>query len=68
MLLPKVVSICRLFQAENNQGPTDSRRNFDLPSNCLENVDRGLVPKRGAIYIYISYIYGIYIIYIYTYY
>ena len=26
----------RLFQAENNQGSEDLRRNFDLPPHCLE--------------------------------
>lgn len=30
-----------LFQAENNQSPKDSGRNFDLPPNCLKNVGRG---------------------------
>ena len=30
---------CRLFQAENNRGPKDSGRNFDLPFNCLMNAE-----------------------------
>ena len=41
-LLPLNVSLaCGLFQAENNQGPKDSERNFDLPLNCLKNIDKG---------------------------
>ena len=36
-LPPQNVSlVCRLFPAENNQGPKDSGRNFDLPPNCLK--------------------------------
>ena len=27
---------CGLFQVENNQGPKDLERNFDLPFNCLK--------------------------------
>ena len=35
------------FQAENNQGPKDSgRRTFDLPLNCLKNVDREPISGR----------------------
>lgn len=29
-------SACRLFLAENDQGPADSGRNFDFPSYCLK--------------------------------
>ena len=27
---------CRLIHTENKQGPKDSERTFDCPSNCLE--------------------------------
>ena len=37
---------CELFQVENNQGPKDSGRIFDLLPNCIKNVDRGPVPGR----------------------
>ena len=30
---------CKLFCAENNQGPKDSGRNFDFPLNCLMNAE-----------------------------
>ena len=30
----------------NKQGQKDSRRNFDLSSNCLKNLDRGFIPER----------------------
>ena len=45
---------CELFQGENNQGPKDSGRNFDLLANCLKNLDRGpvigieLSPEKSA--------------------
>ena len=46
-LPPQNVSLsCGLFQAENNQGPKDSGRNFNLPPNCIKNEDRGPVPGR----------------------
>ena len=36
-LPPQNVSLaCRLFQAENNQSPRDSGKNFDLLPNCLK--------------------------------
>ena len=36
---------CRLVQAENNQGPKDSGRNFALPPQLpKKNLDRGPVP------------------------
>lgn len=41
ILPPHNVSLVyRLFQAENNQDPKDSGRNFDLPINCLKTVDK----------------------------
>lgn len=33
---PNVSLACRLFWIEDNQGPEDSGRNFDLPRNCLK--------------------------------
>ena len=43
---PQNVSLVwQLFQTENYQGSKDSGRDFDLPPNCLENLDRGPVPQ-----------------------
>lgn len=35
-----------LFGAGDNQGPTDSRRAFHLPLNCLKNSGQGLVLEK----------------------
>ena len=43
---PQNVSLVwQLFQTENNRGSKDSGRDFGLPPNCLENLDRGPVPQ-----------------------
>ena len=45
-LPPQNVSLAwGLFQADDNQGPKDSGRTFDLPPNCLKNVDGGRAPE-----------------------
>ena len=36
LLLQNVSLVCRLFPAENNQGPKDSGKNFDHPHNCTQ--------------------------------
>lgn len=42
LLLQDISLAWRVFWAEDNQGPKDSRANFDLPLNCLKNLDRGI--------------------------
>lgn len=37
---------CGFSEAENKQGPEDSRRAFDLSLNCLKNANRGPEPGR----------------------
>ena len=39
----------RLFQAENNQGPKDSERNFELHVNCLKEFRRKVCSQNRAI-------------------
>ena len=52
---PNASMACGLFQAENNQGPKDSGRNFELPHNCLKKLGRGpitgikLSPETSAV-------------------
>lgn len=46
-LPPQIISWAgRSCWAENEQGPKNSRRNFDLPSPACKNLNRGPVPGR----------------------
>lgn len=36
---------CRLYQPENNSGPKDSGRNFNLLPKCMKNLDRGPITE-----------------------
>ena len=46
-LPPQYVSLAyRFFQAEKNQGPKDSGRNFDLSPSCLKECRQRTVPGR----------------------
>ena len=36
---------CGSLTVENNQGPKDKGRNFDSLSNCLEELDKGPIPR-----------------------